>query len=294
MGNVSKRATPRSKIGIGVTGNVLAGMKARQERRISGILKQNSDESQECPDKTDKIETPKSNLSPNPIGGVRLRASQLTPDDPDPEKGIGRFNRAGGAEEAESERSKSTNPIASVRLRPRVTADECDASGKASEEKCNNALNNFRLRTTSTVVTEDADVSEKSESKPSNPLSGVRLRSTGINVAKSPSNSNNGEAENKNDARNSLTKLKPPPLAPKPRPWSIVGSDKKSEVARRNNKTYLTDSEDQDGVRIESAEDEAVKGRDNEKDLLLPFPQQPSPPSVLFLKNFILEDAVDV
>jgi hypothetical protein len=29
-----------------------------------------------------------------------------------------------------------------------------------------------------------------------------------------------------------LTKLKPPPLAPKPRPWSIVGSDKKTGTKR--------------------------------------------------------------
>ena len=135
-----------------------------------------------------------------------------------------------GAEEPEVERNKSPNPITSVRLRPRVNSEESDVSTKA-EDKALNSLNNYRLRAASTV-TEDSDLSEKSESKP-NPLSGVRLRSTGINVtssSKAATASSNGDVEPKNESRNSLTsKLRaPPPLAPKPRPWSIVGSDKKN------------------------------------------------------------------
>ena len=141
------------------------------------------------------------------------------------------MNRCAGPEEAETERTKSPNPITSVRLRPRgVNPEDAEVSVKP-EEKSANSLNNYRLRATGSTVTEDSDVSEKSESKP-NPLSGVRLRSTGINVtnsSKSPGSSN-GDVESKNESRNSLTsKLRaPPPLAPKPRPWSIVGSDKKT------------------------------------------------------------------
>ena len=148
---------------------------------------------------------------------------------------LGRLNRTTGTEEAEPERNKSPNPITSVRLRPRINCEEPEFSAKP-EDKCANSLNNYRLRATSTV-TEDSDVSEKSESKP-NPLSGVRLRSTGINVTNSskPQGSSNGEVEPKNESRNSMTsKLRaPPPLAPKPRPWSIVGSDKKNGTISTN------------------------------------------------------------
>lgn len=241
----SKRATPPSKIGgIGVTGTVLAEMKARQERRISGILKQNSDESQDVPERPEKME-PKSSLSPNPIAGVRLRSAQVSPEDPDLDKSIGRLNRTTGTEEAEPERNKSPNPITSVRLRPRINCEEPEFSAKP-EDKCANSLNNYRLRATSTV-TEDSDVSEKSESKP-NPLSGVRLRSTGINVTNSskPQGSSNGEVEPKNESRNSMTsKLRaPPPLAPKPRPWSIVGSDKKNDEAETADGTKENDAKE--------------------------------------------------
>ena len=85
-------ATPPAKIGgIGVTGTVLAEMKARQERRISGILKQNSDESQEFPERPEaKTEPAKSSLSPNPIGGIRLRSTQASPEDPDLDRSIGK------------------------------------------------------------------------------------------------------------------------------------------------------------------------------------------------------------
>ena len=238
MSVVSKRAAAASsKIGIGVTGNVLAEMKARQERRISGIMKQNSEES-DFSERSEKPE-PKASLSPNPIGGVRLRPTPLTPEESDPCKTENKMasnptavrfgnNRPVGTEEAEPERNKAPNPITAVRLRPRGVAEEGDAAVKP-DEKSTNPLGNIRLRVASSL-NEDSDVSEKSESK-SNPLSGVRLRSTGINVTdplKSPNNSSNGESESKSESRNSLTKLKPPPLAPKPRPWSVVGSDKKN------------------------------------------------------------------
>ncbi len=127
--------------------------------------------------------------------------------------------------------------MANIRLRPRCFTDE---SPEAAATKSDVALHPFRLRAASGAGLTD----NPPESEP-NPLIGVRLRSTGINVTdplKSPNNGAGpttssvgspsdagGEAKNdKNESRNSLSKLKPPPLAPKPRPWSIVGSDKKA------------------------------------------------------------------
>lgn len=236
--SVSKRTVP-SKLGIGVGGNVLAEMKARQERRISGILKQNSEES-DFSERSEKIESSmskSSSLSPNPLGGIRLRPTPPTPEEPEPPKlpektGI-RFGRPpAAAPPAEKDEAESkSNPLAGIKLRPRGGSEEPEPSPAKSEDKPN-VLNHFRLRTTSTTADESASSPDPSTSEvKANPLSGVRLRSTGINVIdplKSPNNDGgSGTADNKNEARNSLTKLKPPPLAPKPRPWSIVGSDKK-------------------------------------------------------------------
>ncbi|XP_046651489.1 F-actin-uncapping protein LRRC16A-like isoform X2 [Daphnia pulicaria] len=227
-----KRSAVPSKLGIGVGGNVLAEMKARQERRISGILhKQNSEES-DFSERSEKPEPSKANsLSPNPLGGIRLRPTPHTPEDQEPpklpERNNARFVRPTGLEEVESERNKSTNPLTGFRLRHRGGAEEAET---AKLEDKSNALNQIRLRATSTVVDDSPSPDPTSDAK-ANPLSGVRLRSTGINVTDPLKSPNNGDssAEIKSESRNSLTKLKPPPLAPKPRPWSIVGSDKKTE-----------------------------------------------------------------
>jgi hypothetical protein len=226
-----KRSAVPSKLGIGVGGNVLAEMKARQERRISGILhKQNSEES-DFSERSEKPEPSKANsLSPNPLGGIRLRPTPHTPEDQEPpklpERNNARFVRPTGLEEVESERNKSTNPLTGFRLRHRGGAEEAET---AKLEDKSNALNQIRLRATSTVVDDSPSPDPTSDAK-ANPLSGVRLRSTGINVTDPLKSPNNGDssAEIKSESRNSLTKLKPPPLAPKPRPWSIVGSDKKT------------------------------------------------------------------
>ena len=229
----SKRAAVPSKLGIGVGGNVLAEMKARQERRISGILKQNSEES-DYSERSEKPEQPinkNNSLSPNPLGGIKLRPTPPTPEESEPpklpEKNNVRFTRPTGPDESESDRNKLANPLAGFRLRHRGAAEETESS--KMEEK-SNALNQIRLRATSSVVDESPSPDPSSDAK-ANPLSGVRLRSTGINVTdplKSPNNGETAASEIKNESRNSLTKLKPPPLAPKPRPWSIVGSDKKT------------------------------------------------------------------
>lgn len=224
-----KRTAAPSKLGIGVGGNVLAEMKARQERRISGILKQNSEES-DFSERADKPDSNKTNsLSPNPLGGIRLRPTPHTPEEPEPpklpEKNNVRFVRPTGLEEVESERNKSANPLTGFRLRHRGGGLEETESTKLEEKS--NALNQIRLRATSTVV--DESPSPDLSADRTNPLSGVRLRSTGINVTDPLKSPNNGDScEIKSESRNSLTKLKPPPLAPKPRPWSIVGSDKKT------------------------------------------------------------------
>ncbi|XP_059352193.1 F-actin-uncapping protein LRRC16A-like isoform X2 [Daphnia carinata] len=229
---VPKRSAVPSKLGIGVGGNVLAEMKARQERRISGILKQNSEESDFSERGIEKGEPNKANnLSPNPLGGIRLRPTPHTPEEQEPpklpERNNVRFIRPAGLEEVESDRNKPANPLTGFRLRHRGGADEPET---AKLEDKSNALNQIRLRATSAVV-DDSPSPDPSGDAKANPLSGVRLRSTGINVTDPLKSPNNGDsnAENKNDSRNSLTKLKPPPLAPKPRPWSIVGSDKKTD-----------------------------------------------------------------
>ena len=252
--SISKRAAAPSKIGIGVGGNVLAEMKARQERRISSIMKQNSEES-DFSERSERTEMPKSNMSPLPLGAVRLRPTPPTPEEPEaPEtpkldgkigsnSPVVRFRSPGSDDVNESDRNKSSsaNPLANIRLRPRGFTDSGDTESSVKSEEKTSAVGQFRLRA-ATGPSEEPEVFEKSDSK-SNPLTGVRLRSTGINVTdplKSPNNggannggSNNGDHnDNKNEARNSLTKLKPPPLAPKPRPWSIVGSDKKTGTAR--------------------------------------------------------------
>ena len=225
--SVTKRsAGAASKVAIGVGGNVLAEIKARQERRISGVMKQNSEES-DFSERSERIDS-KANLSPIPLGPMRLRPALPTPEEAETPKmdiksainPLVRFRPSGG-EEIESERSKPSNPLTAIRLRPRGVAEDSEGTMK-SEEKSN--LLNIRQR-----AVEESDVSEKSDVKP-NPLSGVRLRSTGINVVdplKSPNNGSNIDNDTKSESRNSLSKLKPPPLAPKPRPWSIVGSDKK-------------------------------------------------------------------
>lgn len=229
-----KRSAAPSKLGIGVGGNVLAEMKARQERRISGILKQNSEES-DFSERSEKLEPSKASLSPNPLGGIRLRPTPHTPEEPEapklPEKNNVRFVRPTGLEEVESERNKAANPLTGFRLRHRGGTEEAEATATAKLEEKSNALNQIRLRATSTVV-DDSPSPDPSGDAKAHPLSGVRLRSTGINVTDPLKSPNNGDssAEIKNESRNSLTKLKPPPLAPKPRPWSIVGSDKKPGI----------------------------------------------------------------
>ena len=232
-----KRSAVPSKLGIGVGGNVLAEMKARQERRISGILhKQNSEES-DFSERSEQKPEPggKANsLSPNPLGGIRLRPTPHTPEEQEPpklpERNNVRFVRPTGLEETESERNKSANPLTGFRLRHRGGAEEAET---AKLEDKSNVLNQIRLRATSTVVDDSPSPDPSSDAK-ANPLSGVRLRSTGINVTEPLKSPNNGDsnAEIKSESRNSLTKLKPPPLAPKPRPWSIVGSDKKTGTKR--------------------------------------------------------------
>ena len=234
--SASKRTAVPTKLGIGVGGNVLAEMKARQERRISGILKQNSNEDSDISERSEAKTEPtnKANsMSPNPLGGIRLRPTPPTPEEPEPPKlpektGI-RFNqRSAPQDDSESK----THPLAGIRLRPRGGSEEAEVSSTKSEEKSNNVVNQFRLRAASSAAEEASSHSSAdpaSEVK-ANPLSGVKLRSTGINVTdplKSPNIDPGNVGDNKNEARNSLTKLKPPPLAPKPRPWSIVGSDKK-------------------------------------------------------------------
>ena len=127
-----------------------------------------------------------------------------------------------------AERAKSSNPLANIRLRPRGFTDSGDSEASTKNEDKSPVLIPFRLRAASGAGDE-----ANRDASTDNPLSGVRLRMTGINVTdplKSPNNSNGDmNNDNKNDAtRNSLTsKLKPPPLAPKPRPWSFIGSDKK-------------------------------------------------------------------
>lgn len=243
--SVSKRSAVPSKLGIGVGGNVLAEMKARQERRISGIMKQNSEDS----DISERSESVNSNhskansLSPNPLGGIRLRPTPPTPEEPEQPKMTTekvttpspamRFVRSNPTEDPEK-----SNPLANIRLRPRGGSEE-------TEVEKSNVLNQFRLRaassTTTTAATEDSSPVE------TNPLSGVKLRSTGIKVTdplKSPNNGGGSSSSEdlKSESRNSLTKLmKPPPLAPKPRPWSIVGSDKKNgNVSPTSFNIYLT------------------------------------------------------
>lgn len=231
---IPKRTPVPSKLGIGVGGNVLAEMKARQERRISGILKQNSEES-DFLERSEKQEPNKpSSLSPNPLGGIRLRPTPHTPEEQDtppklPEKTNIRFARPSGIEDAESDRNKSANPLTGFRLRHRGGPEEPETTTTTKSEEKSNALNQIRLRATSTVVDDSPSPDPTGDSK-TNPLSGVRLRSTGINVTDPLKSPNNGDSEGKGESRNSLTKLKPPPLAPKPRPWSIVGSDKKAGI----------------------------------------------------------------
>ncbi len=230
----NKRSTAApSKLGIGVGGNVLAEMKARQERRISGIMKQNSADESDISERSEKTETgssvsKSSSLSPNPLGGIRLRPTPPTPEETEPppklpEKTGIRF----GARPPLAAPTPSEE-LANIRLRPRGASEEPEApTTTSSAVPKQETVNQFRLRSTN----EEPPTPEPSETK-TNPLSGVRLRSTGINVTdplKSPVNESSSEPKN-NDARNSLSKLKPPPLAPKPRPWSIVGSDKKPGI----------------------------------------------------------------
>lgn len=213
--SVSKKTAAPSKIGIGVGGNVLAEMKARQERRISGILhKQNSEES-DVSEVSDKAESKSASTSPNPLGGIRLRPTAQTPEDADvppklPEKTL-RFKPA---EEADSDKSKSNSSL--FRLRSRIGSDDSEAP---KQDERPSALNQVRLRSTNN----DEGQSTDGANEKANPLSGVKLRSTGISVTDKASNE-----DNKSESRNSLSKLKPPPLAPKPRPWSVAGSDKKN------------------------------------------------------------------
>lgn len=220
----SKKSAGPSKIGIGVGGNVLAEMKARQERRISGILnKQNSEESDvsEVSDKTEPSGAKSASTSPNPLGGIRLRSAAQAPDDDVPPKLPEKTIRfAKSPEEPDADKSKSNSSL--FRLRSRIGLEE------AQDDKPP-PLNHVKLR--STANNDDGQSLELTSEK-ANPLSGVRLRSTGINVAENHKTGNGGDGDNKSESRNSLTKLKPPPLAPKPRPWSVVGSDKKNGKTR--------------------------------------------------------------
>ena len=239
---VAKRSAVPTKLGIGVGGNVLAEMKARQERRISGIMKQNSEDSDisERSESVNSNNSKASSLSPNPLGGIRLRPTPPTPEEPEMPKlstenkvttpsPAMRFMRSNPSEDAEK-----SNPLAGIRLRPRGGSEETEttSSSKNVEDK-SNVLNQFRLRASSSTSTAPNTAIEDSSPIEPNPLSGVKLRSTGIKVTdplKSPNNGGGSSSSEdlKSESRNSISKLKPPPLAPKPRPWSIVGSDKKN------------------------------------------------------------------
>lgn len=273
----SKRAAVPTKLGIGVGGNVLAEMKARQERRISGIMKQNSNEESDFSEKSEAKTEPiskSSSLSPNPLGGIRLRPTPPTPEDQEPPKlpektGI-RFNRSAPLDDSESK----NHPLAGIRLRPRGGSEETEVPATKNEEKTNNVTNHFRLRAASSPAEEGSSSGDTTgEAVKTNPLSGVKLRSTGINVIdplKSPNNDSGSAGEIKSEARNSLSKLKPPPLAPKPRPWSIVGSDKKTGAPLRVStpfflvqllnlvRSYPDDSENTDAAKENDAK-EAIK-----------------------------------
>ena len=84
----AKKLTP--KLGVGVGGNVLAEMKARQERRISGIIKQNSTEESDLSERSEmqrQVDV-KANMSPLPLGAMRLRPTLATPEDVEPSKSV--------------------------------------------------------------------------------------------------------------------------------------------------------------------------------------------------------------
>jgi hypothetical protein len=155
---VAKRSAVPTKLGIGVGGNVLAEMKARQERRISGIMKQNSEDS----DISERLESVNSNnskassLSPNPLGKIRLRQTPPTPEELEMPK-LSTENKDKVTTPSPAMRFMRSNPTAEkqksnplsdyIRLRPKGGSEETEAPStvKNVEDK-SNILSQFRIR----------------------------------------------------------------------------------------------------------------------------------------------------
>jgi len=243
---VAKRSVIPTKLGIGVGGNVLAEMKARPERRISRITEKNSEDLDisERSESVNSNNSKASSLSPNPLGGIQLRSTPPTPEELEMPK-LSTENKDKVTTPSPAMRFMRSNPTAEkqisnplsdyIRLRLKGGSDETEAPStvKNVEDK-SNILSQFRLRAASSTTSTTPNATNEDLSPiERNPLSGVKLRSTKIKVTdplKSPNNGGGSSSSEdfKSESHNFISKLEPSLLAPKSRPWSIVGSDGKN------------------------------------------------------------------
>ncbi|EFX77216.1 hypothetical protein DAPPUDRAFT_247994 [Daphnia pulex] len=250
-----KRTAVPSKLGIGVVGNVLAKMKARNIQ------------SSEKPEPSKAC-----SLSQNPLRGIRLRPTPHTPEDQEPPK----------LPKGESERNKSANPLTGFRLHHRDEAEE--AKMAKLEEKLN-----------LTVYLDDLPSTDPTSDAKANPPSGVPLCSTGINVTdplKSPHNGDSSaeikkdtdisDVAKENDAKEAVKQSKVRAMAASVNFYhsNSVSLLQPSPFSNRMDFQLSSRSESKDGAAVEQ-----VDGQDSPRSIgflnqLATLPQQQQQPLI--------------